>query len=159
MKAESAIALMSLLQTLQRWPEDSQPGKVLGSCIPDVETLIDELKEERARANRNACVVFAFEMPGYILVGVDGEAYPVPDPGLDGLTIAHDVFFNGLAAPAVLRASDWGKSPNATGNALRRAADWADQHCPQLAEAIRGISIREGGVPEYRGTIQVRTCF
>ncbi len=149
MNSKIPAALIGLLETMRKHPKNSPAGLLLSSFLPngldsDACTWLSEQTRRESLA-----VVFIFEMPGYVLAGLEGEARPYRDPNIDGLRIAHEVMISGINAPAVLRASDWAMTPNAMRNTLARAAEWADSRCPRLAVAIRAIRISKEGRPSF----------
>ncbi len=149
MNSEIPSALRRLVETMRSHPKDSPAGLLLSNFLPNgldedaCVWLTDQIRRE------SLAVVFIFEMPGYILAGLDGEARPYRDPNIDGLRIAHEVFISGENAPVVLMSSDWCMTPNSMRNALVRAAEWADSRCPRLAVAIRAIRISKVGRPSF----------
>ena len=139
-----------MVEAMRRNPPGSAARLLLENFLPggqeyDLSDLLFNLVRKASRP-----VVLAFDMPGFVTVGHVDNKVVLPDPCLDGLYIARDVFMHRLNAPVVLRASDWGKSPRAAYNAIRRAADWAGRHCPTLAVAMNQISFSDDGRPNYK---------
>ncbi len=142
-------ALRDLLTAMAQHPADSTVGRLLDNHFPG---RLDEAACTwlvRQQREAHAPLVFALDLPGFVVVGREGAPRAVPEPPqMSGLQAAHEVFLLGPSAPAVLRTDD----PNGLRNALSRAADWVETvaHCAPLAVAMRAIKVRKDGVPEFR---------
>lgn len=138
-----------MIEAMRQHPPGTPAALLLSKFLPggqgyDLADLLLELVRHATRP-----VVLAFDMPGYVVLGHVGSEVLLQDPKLAGLHIAWEVFMHGLNAPAVLRASDWHKTPRAAANAVHRAADWTGRHCPVLASAMNQISFSNDGRPSY----------
>lgn len=144
--------LARLVKAMQQHPADTPVGRVLANLLPDADEALTWLERQARRAALP--VVFSFDMPGYVLVGTEGEHETITDPNLAGLSAAWEIFMHGDNAPFVFFAADRGMSPNGLGNALERAAAWVERRCMPLAVAIRAIKVRKDGSasidPAYR---------
>jgi hypothetical protein len=149
-------ALYNLVETMTHPDQPPTVAQLLKNTLGG--TSPNEVMQwlDSHRTPTGPLVVFVYEMPGYILVGQGGDVRPRPDPNLDGLRIANEVFLHGTNAPAVLRASDWGLTPNAMRNALVRAAEWAERYAPLLAVAVRAIKVSKEGRPTFEPNHPIR---
>jgi hypothetical protein len=132
-------ALRKLLQTLRRHPKDSAVGTILHTCLPgglDADALDWLIRRARDEVSE---IVFRYEAYGYVVIGLAGQEQVHVDPQLSGLDLAHEIFTHGITSASTMQVN-----ANAARNALARAADWAEPRCPQLARAIREISIKDG---------------
>lgn len=148
-------------------PEIEISKRALEAIIANMERLqaspvIDEglawLKCHRTRLDspRQKHLVFRHDMPGYLTIGRLGEERQHVQPPIAGLGYAWRVFLAGATAQHVLQASmlldSPGKRPdNALRNALSAAADWLEYqaHCPELAAAVRGITVGRDNTIHY----------
>ena len=135
--------LARLVKAMQQHSTDTPVGRVLANLLPDADDALAWLERQARRAALP--VVFSFDVPGYVLVGTEGEYETIPDPDLAGLSAAWEIFMHGDNAPFVFFAADRGMAPNALRNALERAASWAERYCMPLAVAIRAIKVNKDG--------------
>lgn len=152
MSRDIPAALVKLIEALRRHPADSQPGRLLANHLPG-DGVAEALAWLRSQAaNDPLALVFSLEIPGFIWLGLEGQEQPInePSPFLWGLRAAEEIFAYDHLAPHCLRASDWRASPEALEKALRRAADWVEPRCIQLAVAIRAIKVDKEGAPTFR---------
>lgn len=155
-EAELLTRARQLIEVMGRHPDKSAARLLLDTHFPagkayEVGELIHRLVR---RTNRP--VVLAFPMPGYVAIGHAGAELRLPDPRLDGLWIAYDVFLAGINAPASLHTNEtWGKTPRAAANAVKRASRWVDHHCPVLASAMRQIAFSDDGRPTYNPAVPI----
>lgn len=144
--------LARLVKAMQQHQADTPVGRVLANLLPDADEALAWLDRQERRAARP--VVFSFDLPGYVLIGFEGEHEPIHDPDLAGLSAAWEIFMHGDNAPFVFFAADRGMAPNALRNSLERAASWAERYCLPLAVAIRAIKVNKDGSasidPAYR---------
>lgn len=148
-EAQLADATRRMIEAMSKHGSGSAVATILRNFLPpgDSEAACEWLITQTRRASRP--VVLAFEAYGYVTAGLAGEEAVYHDPRLEGLQVAHAVFLEGINAPAVLRASDWGMTPDGMRNALKRAAEWAERRCAKLAVAIRAISVAKDGRPTF----------
>lgn len=137
---QTPAKLARLVRALQQHPVDSPVGRILANLLPEADEALAWLHHQERRAARP--VVFAFDMPGYVMIGFEGDYQTIRDPELAGLSAAWEIFLHGANAPAVFFSRDRGLSPNSLGNALGLAAGWAGSYCPPLGVAIKAIKVR-----------------
>ena len=135
--------LARLVKAMQQHPVDTPVGRVLANLLPDADEALTWLDRQARRAALP--VVFSFDVPGYVMLGTEGEHETIHDPDLAGLSAAWEIFMHGDNAPFVFFAADRGMTPNALRNALERAASWAERYCMPLAVAIRAIRVNKDG--------------
>lgn len=146
--------LRALLDTMRLPGQPPGVSRLLEVHISDVDATIRAIDEELRRTAEP--VTFVYEVIGFILVGQGNDVRPVVDPGLVGLRFANEVFGHGEIAGHVVCTADWGMTPNAARNALKRAADWADRYCRQLARAILAIRIDNDGRPSIESALPIQ---
>lgn len=135
--------LARLVKAMQQHPADTPVGRVLANLLPDADEALAWLDRQARRAALP--VVFSFDVPGYVLIGFEGEHETIVDPNLAGLMAAWEIFMHGDNAPFVFFAADRGMAPNALRNSLERAASWAEHYNAPLAVAIRAIKVNKDG--------------
>lgn len=112
--------------------------------------LADRLRAgARALERRMRPPLVLVAMPGYWLVGSTAAYREVPAPDLEGLDDFHRIVLNGAAVDAVLAAEtlvEPGKAPGAAlRGRLKRAAEWFDRVCPDLAVEVRAVKVDNAG--------------
>ena len=136
--------VIRLIKTMQQTPGDRQR---LTNLVRNVDEVLKEMTWQERRAALP--VVFAFDMPGYVMIGFEDDYKTVPAPDKIGVYAAWEIFLHGDNAPFVFFAADRGMSPNSLRNSLEPAAAWAEPYCMPLATAIRAISISKEGSASF----------
>ncbi len=135
--------LARLVKFLQQHPAGSDMRRVLANALPDAGAALTWLERQQRRAALP--VVFAFDIPGFVLIGPEDNYKTVPAPDKSGVYAAWEIFLHGDNAPFVSFSDDLGVSPNSLRNSLEPAAAWVEYYSASLAVAIRAISIRKDG--------------
>lgn len=106
-------------------------------------------------------LVFGLGEPGAVAMGREGDVALFDDPGLSGIRYAWTIMAADPVRRARLRAAGIVRKPvrrpaNALRNALAKAADWMERRCPDLAAAVRRISVSNDGGLRYNEVVGQR---